>query len=270
MTIKAFVTGWPVKHSLSPKLHSYWLDALNIEGYYKAIGLKPEQFKEGILNLAAQGYAGGNVTIPHKESALKIADEVSDVARAIGAANTLVFKDGSIFATNTDAYGFIANITATTPITHKDTAIVLGAGGAARAIVYALQQEGFDHIIIANRTLSKAESLAQEFNAQASEWDKIKGHLKHCDLLVNTTSLGMNGENDIKLDLKTMPKHAIVNDIVYTPLQTGLLRAAHDSGLATVDGLGMLLHQAVEGFSLWFGKRPQVTEELRQYIITNL
>ena len=269
--IKAAVIGWPINHSKSPLIHGYWLEKAGILGSYEAIGIAPESFVPGINNLVVQGYAGCNVTIPHKETALKMADSISDRAKAIGAANTLVFKDGAIHADNTDGIGFINNLKQGAPNRRASagTALVLGAGGAARAIVYALLQEGAPKVIIANRTLEKAKILADFFGDKVSivPLCDVPNTLSEILTFVNTTALGMTGQPALNIDISSLPKSALVTDIVYNPLMTDLLKQAEHLGLVTVDGLGMLLHQAVPGFEAWFGARPVVDAGLRQTVL---
>ena len=268
---KAAVIGWPIKQSKSPLIHGYWVDQHGINGSYEAIALSPDDFVSGIRELVAQGYRGCNVTIPHKESVLNLADSISERAKAIGAANTLVFKDGQIIADNTDGIGFINNLKQGAPNWNaaSGTAVVLGAGGAARAIVYSLLQEGAPKVIIANRTMGKAKRLAEFFGdkVRAIPLDKIAGVLAETQTLVNTTSLGMVGQPQLKIDISSLPKTVLVTDIVYNPLKTKFLEQAESLGLRTVDGLGMLLHQAVPGFEAWFGVRPNVDTTLRQIVL---
>jgi shikimate dehydrogenase len=268
---KAAVIGWPISHSKSPLIHGYWIKGFGMNACYELIALNPENFVSGIRDLVAQGYQGCNVTIPHKEAALDMADDISDRAKAIGAANTLVFKDGRIYADNTDGIGFINNLKQGAPNWQASTgtALVLGAGGAARAIIYALLQERAPKVVIANRTVKKAEKLAEFFGDKvtAIAMDKVTNRLNEIHTLVNTTALGMTGQPDLVIDLNNLPKTALVTDIVYNPLQTALLKQAEDLGLETVDGLGMLLHQAVPGFEAWFGARPTVDKALRQIVL---
>jgi shikimate dehydrogenase len=268
---KAAVIGWPISHSKSPLIHGYWIKQFAINGSYEPIALNVEDFVSGIHNLVAQGYRGCNITIPHKETALDMADSISDRAKAIGAANTLVFKDGKIHADNTDGIGFINNLKQGAPHwkASNGTALVLGAGGAARAIIYALLQEGAPKIIIANRTVEKAEKLAGFFGDMVSvtSMDKVTGIFGETHTIVNTTALGMTGQPELVIDLSNLPKTALVTDIVYNPLKTALLKQAEDLGLETVDGLGMLLHQAVPGFEAWFGVRPTVDKVLRRIVL---
>lgn len=268
---KAFVTGWPIKQSKSPMLHGYWLKEYGIEGSYEAHGVEPESFKTFLKDLPTSGFLGGNVTLPHKEMAFANVDQLDDAAAAIGAVNTLWLEGEKICGGNTDAYGFSANMDQFAPDwKNGKTAIVLGAGGAARAIIYSILEAGFQEIHIVNRTLERAQNLAVLFGekCQAHCWDAIPTLLPNADFIVNTTSIGMAG-NDASMmpDLSNLPRSAIVSDIVYIPLETPFLKSANDLGLQTVDGLGMLLHQAVPGFEKWFGIRPEVTDELRDYIL---
>jgi len=268
---KAFVTGWPINHSKSPMLHGFWLKQHGIEGTYEAHGVEPENFEQFLKDLPTSGFQGGNVTIPHKEVAFEKVAQLDDAAKAIGAVNTLWLENGKLFGGNTDAYGFSANMDQFTPEWKKGKkAIILGAGGAARAIIYAVLEAGFEEIHIVNRTFERAENLSNLFGnkCQAHGWDQLSGLLAGTDFIVNTTSIGMAGSDASMMpDLSTLPKSAIVTDIVYTPLETPFLKSANALGLKTVDGLGMLLHQAVPGFEKWFGIRPEVTDELREYIL---
>ena len=270
---KAFVCGHPVAHSRSPKIHGHWLSRYGIAGSYSAIDVAPDEFPTFIAGLRAQGFAGGNVTIPHKEAAWSAVERRDEAAEQIGAVNTLWFEDGVLFGGNTDAKGFAANLDDFAPgWVGSGAAAVLGAGGASRAIIHALQQRGFKDIRVINRTLSRALELADRFGAgvQVFSYGDTQDLLGDVGLLVNTTSLGMHGNSELPLDPALLPDRAIVTDIVYVPLQTPLLAAARDRGLKTVDGLGMLLHQAVPGFERWFGTRPNVTPELRALIVTDL
>lgn len=265
---KAFILGDPIEHSLSPEIHGYWLREHGIDGSYEAINVPPAYLAKTLRKLAEDGYVGGNITIPHKEKALMLCDEVSDAAKAIGAVNTILFKDGKIFGDNTDAYGFLENINSnvsreTFEFSGKK-ALVLGAGGASRAIIYALKNQGME-VFVANRTLARAEKVAGEFGVNVQGWADIN-ELGEFDFLVNTTSLGMVGEGALEIDLAGLPSTALVTDIVYNPLQTELLKAAEARGLQIVGGLGMLLHQAVPGFEKWFGARPQVKDDLQVHV----
>ncbi|WP_079212463.1 shikimate dehydrogenase [Brucella pituitosa] len=280
MANKAFVTGFPIKHSRSPLIHGFWLKEHGIEGSYEAIEVLPENFAEFAASLAKNGFAGGNVTIPHKEVAFATVDSRDAAAEAIGAVNTLWIESGKLCGGNTDAYGFAANLDALAPgWNNANTALVLGAGGAGRAIVHALQTRGFSRIAIVNRTLSRAEELASHFGegVSAHGWDAAQALVKDAGLIVNTTSLGMSGHmtsggeaTEFPLDLSEAQKSAVATDIVYIPLKTPFLASAEAAGLKTVDGLGMLLHQAVPGFERWFGKRPEVTDALREHILDDM
>ncbi|MBV2142033.1 shikimate dehydrogenase [Falsochrobactrum sp. TDYN1] len=273
---KAFVTGFPIKHSRSPLIHGFWLNEYGIEGSYEAIEVKPEDFTSFAGSFRDEGFAGGNVTLPHKEAAFAAAQSRDAAATAIGAVNTLWFENGRLCGGNTDAYGFAANLDASTPgWDNADTALVLGAGGAGRAIVHALQTRGFLRIAIVNRTLSRAEELAAHFGAGVSAhgWTDAPRLVRDAGLIVNTTSLGMSGHGeaeDFPLDLNAAQKTTVTTDIVYVPLKTPFLAKAEKAGLKTVDGLGMLLHQAVPGFERWFGTRPQVTPALREHILADM
>lgn len=274
---QAFVTGYPVGHSLSPQIHRYWLNKYHLDGCYNAVEVKPENFSDFIGQLAEKGFCGGNVTLPHKEEAFRLAEKKDDVATIIGAANTLWFENNKLCATNTDGYGFAANLDDFAPGWAGGTALVIGAGGAARAIIYTLKQRGFERIYLVNRTKSRADALAEYFGApvKAQKWDAIASIVSHADFIVNTTSLGMenrlekNVDSSI-IDLQKTKPSVLVTDIVYTPLVTPLLAQARALNLPTVDGIGMLLHQAVPGFERWFGKRPEVDQSLRQEILRKM
>ncbi len=268
----ACLIGWPAAHSRSPLIHHYWLRTLGIAGGYTIEAVPPEGFAEFVLHLSAHGFVGANVTLPHKEHALTLSTPDAR-ARAVGAANTLWYDGSVLRSTNTDVEGFINNLDAGAPGWDQVTdALVLGAGGSSRAVVFGLIERGIRHIHLANRTLDRAEALAGQFGASVHPvpWDAVAGLLPRAGLLVNTTSLGMHGQPALDLDLALLPSHAVVADLVYVPLQTGLLAAARARGLKTADGLGMLLHQAVRGFELWFGRPPQVTSELRALIEADL
>lgn len=269
---RAFVCGHPVAHSRSPLIHGYWLREYGIEGTYERWDVLPADFAAFLSGIGEEGYAGGNVTIPHKEAAYRLAECLDETAEAIGAVNTLWFQEGRLHGSNTDAYGFAANLDAALPGWDRGVATVLGAGGAALAIVHALQTRGFGDIRIVNRTLSRAQSLVDRFRGGTSAhgWDAVPELLADTTLLINTTSLGMHGNEGPAVDLARLPDSAIVTDIVYVPLVTPLLAEAAKRSLRTVDGLGMLLHQAVPGFERWFGKRPEVTEELRRTVVADL
>lgn len=273
--LRACVIGWPVEHSRSPLIHNYWLKQYGIDGRYEKEAVRPEEFAAFVASLGARGYVGCNVTLPHKEAALRAAASADAAAVAIGAANTLwLDQDGTLNASNTDAYGFMTNLEAEAPDWNEGErpVMVLGAGGAARAILYGLLQAGVSGILLANRTSKRAEALAGEFGPRVSvaDWEQRDRALTTCGLLVNATSLGMTGKETLELDLAALPKDAVVADIVYNPLTTELLAAARARGNRAVDGLGMLLHQAVPGFERWFGVRPEVTPELRAHVAASL
>lgn len=266
---RAFVCGHPISHSRSPLIHGYWLDALGIEGSYARIDVPPAEFAHFIQSFHAAGYAGGNITIPHKEAALPLVDSRDEAAEAIGAVNTVWLEDGRISASNTDAYGYATSLDEEAPGWDQSAAaVVLGAGGAARAVVHALKTRGISDIRVVNRTVLRAAELADQFGGfiTAHSWDALPDLLSDADLLINTTSLGMAGKPGRMPDLSDLPDATIVSDVVYVPLETPLLSAARARGLKTVGGIGMLLHQAAPGFERWFGKRPQVTAELRRLV----
>ncbi|RWC23047.1 shikimate dehydrogenase [Mesorhizobium sp.] len=272
-TKKAFVTGHPVKHSRSPKIHGYWLAKHGIDGSYQAIDVAPQDFAVFVKTLQANNYRGGNVTIPHKEAAFALAERRDQAAEEIGAVNTLWFEDGVLCGGNTDAHGFAANLDDHAPgWAGKGPAVVLGAGGASRAVIHALKERGVADIRIVNRTLARAMELRDRFGTGVSAHGMAASGelLADAGLLVNTTALGMHGNEGLSADPAMLPDHAIVTDIVYVPLETPLLAAARARNLKTVDGLGMLLHQAVPGFERWFGIRPRVTAELRTLIVADL
>jgi shikimate dehydrogenase len=268
----ACLIGWPAAHSRSPLIHHYWLRKLGIAGGYNIEAVPPEGFAEFVLHLSTHGFVGANVTIPHKERAL-ILSKPDERASAVGAANTLWYEGGELRATNTDIEGFINNLDACAPGWDAATeALVLGAGGAARAVVFGLIERGIKRVHLANRTVGRARALADQFGAGVDpvSWEAIRDLLPRAGLLVNTTSLGMHGQPPLEVDVGLLPPHAVVADLVYVPLQTPLLSAAQARGLKTADGLGMLLHQAVRGFELWFGQRPEVTSELRDLVEADL
>ena len=271
MIARACVIGWPVEHSRSPVIHGYWLKQYEIEGAYEKEAVRPEDLKSFLQQLWTHGYIGANVTLPHKEAALRAARSADEAAVTIGAANTLwLDPDGTLHASNTDAYGFMTNLDAEAPQWSEGlgAVLVLGAGGAARAVLYGLIKAGVPQILLANRTRARAETLAAAFGprVQAVDWEARNEALGACGLLVNTTSLGMTGQPPLEIDLSAMPNSAVVADIVYVPLETPLLAAARARGLACVDGLGMLLYQAVPGFERWFGVRPEVTPDLKAHV----
>jgi shikimate dehydrogenase len=268
----ACLIGWPAAHSRSPLIHHYWLRKLGIAGGYNIEAVPPEGFAEFVLHLSTHGFLGANVTIPHKERAL-ILSKPDARASAVGAANTLWYEGDELRSTNTDIEGFINNLDASASGWAAATdALVLGAGGAARAVVFGLIERGIKRVHLANRTLERARALADQFGASVDpvSWDAIGDLLPRAELLINTTSLGMQGQPPLEADVSLLPPHAVVADLVYVPLRTPLLSAARARGLKTADGLGMLLHQAVRGFELWFGQRPEVTSELRDLVEADL
>ncbi len=262
----ACVVGWPVAHSRSPRLHGYWIGRYQVAGSYGLEAVRPEGFPEFVPNLAGHGYVGGNVTQPHKDMALKLS-EPDQRARAVGAANTLWLDDGRLRSTNTDVEGFIGSLDASAPGWDRDLkcAVVFGAGGAARAVVYGLIERGAERIHVVNRTEARAEALRQRFGPRVhpAAWADAPSLIARARLIANATSLGMTGNPDVDWDLGPARDDAVVVDIVYVPLKTSLLAAAERRGLRTADGLDMLLYQGVRGFELWFGVRPEVTAELR-------
>ena len=268
----AAVIGHPVNHSRSPRMHNFWLVHFELEGYYIPLDIDPKKFERSIRNLPELGFVGANITIPYKEKVLKIADKISDRAALVGAANTLTFlQNGGIYADNTDGYGFLQNIKSK----YKDwsasegISVVFGAGGASRAILGALLEDGASDIILTNRTRSRADQLRSDFGAKVKvvEWMKIQNYLSDASTIVNTTSLGMVGNTDLPIPLNTLKKNTLVTDIVYTPIETHLLATAAKMGCRTVDGLGMLIHQAIPGFERWFGIKPGDSEPLRELLI---
>ena len=270
---RAAVLGNPIKHSLSPKLHSYWLKRYGLRGEYNALQVTEDVLDATLRRLPGEGYIGANVTLPHKVSVMQLADQVTDRATLIGAANTLIFKeDGRIFADNTDGYGFLANLRQGAPDWDPKAgpAAIFGAGGAARAVIVALAEAGVPEILLSNRTRPKAEALKADFGAriQVVDWVQAPSMLKEACTVVNTTSLGMSGAQEFKVSLAALRPDAVVTDIVYNPLETEFLKQAAAKGCRTVDGLGMLLHQGVPGFERWFGKRPEVDDDTRRAVLS--
>ncbi|MGI3164194.1 shikimate dehydrogenase [Pseudooceanicola sp. 200-1SW] len=264
----AGVIGRPIVHSRSPQLHGYWLKSMGLPGHYIPMEVAAEDLREVLRTLPKMGFVGVNVTIPHKEAILEIADLVTDRATVIGAANTLIFrKDGKIHADNTDGYGFIENLRQNAPGWDPTAgpAALLGAGGAARAVISSLLDAGVPEILISNRTRARAEKLHDDFGRRLRvvEWVQAGNAIADAATVVNTTSLGMLGKPELRVPLDGLNKHQVVTDLVYNPLKTHLLAEAEQAGATVVDGLGMLLHQAVPGFERWFGKRPEVTPEAR-------
>jgi shikimate dehydrogenase len=274
----AGIMGWPVAHSRSPLLHGFWLDETGVDGAYLPLPVRPENIEPALRALPILGFRGCNLTIPHKQAALKVADQVDRLARRIGAANTIVVAaDGSLEASNTDAYGFRENLREGVPGWNPaaQTAVVLGAGGSARAIVASLIDAGVGEIRLVNRTRSRAEAVAAdlataETRISVHSWGEAVAVQDGAGLLVNTTSLGMTGEPPLELDLSLLPLSAPVADIVYVPLVTGLLKSAMQHGHPVVDGVGMLLHQGRPGFEAWFGAKVRVSPALRSAIVATL
>lgn len=270
---KAFVVGWPVAHSRSPLIHCFWLARHGIDGEYGAEAVSPTEIALFFGSLADRGFAGGNVTLPHKEAAFRACDTVTEVAGRLGAVNTLWREDGRLCGDNSDVYGFAANLDDRAPDWRSaGAALVFGAGGAARGVLEALVAAGFQSIVIVNRTPQRAEALADRFGApvRAAGLDSLNALFPEARLIVNTTSAGMAGQDEIALDWSSAHSDAIATDIVYVPLVTPFLRGASLRGLKVVDGLGMLLHQAVPGFERWFGERPCVDAELRRLVEADL
>ena len=271
----AGVMAWPVSHSLSPRLHGYWLSQYGINGSYLPLSVPPSHFPQALKNLPNTPFVGVNVTLPHKETALAVVDVADDTARRMGAVNTVIVKaDGTLFGTNTDGYGFLENMRDIILGWRADTgpAVVLGAGGASRGVCVALLDEGVPEIRLVNRTGTRARALAKELGRSivTVPWSDRESALESARLLVNATSLGMTGKGELDIGLDKLPVEAVVYDIVYTPTETQLLVAAKARGNAVVDGLGMLLHQASPGFQAWFGTKPDVNVELRNFMSEKL
>lgn len=269
----ACVVGYPIAHSRSPMLHGYWIDRYGLDAAYRAEEVRPEDFAAFLANLSARGYVGANVTIPHKDAAFRLS-EPDQRARAVGAANTLWLEGGLLRSTNTDVEGFTASLDAAAPNWDKRTreAVVLGAGGAGRAVVYGLIERGVECIHLVNRTRAKAEAITASFGlaVRPADWRDLPRLLDGGALLVNATSLGMSHAGQLDIDLSGLADDAVVADIVYVPLTTSLLAKARRRGLATANGLDMLLHQAVRGFELWFGRKPEVTQELYDLLAADI
>jgi shikimate dehydrogenase len=267
---RAGVAGWPVDHSRSPAIHRYWLRELGLPGSYELFAVRPGEFREFAATIGKDGLLGVNVTVPHKETAFAACDRRTPVAEALGAVNTLWREGGRLMGDNTDVAGFLANMDEAAPgwAERGKTAVVIGAGGAARAIVHALISRGFARVAIINRTRERAEALAAHFGglATAMAWADLAAELRGADLLVNASSLGMAGQPPLAVDLGALLERAVVADAVYVPLRTPLIEGARARGLRSVEGLGMLLHQAAPAFARWFGQRPKVTPELRTLI----
>ena len=270
----AAVIGWPIEHSRSPLIHGYWLGKYKIEGSYKKLAVAPDQVREFMLTLEANGLAGCNVTVPHKEAAFAVADIKDASALAVGAANTIWREGTRIACANTDTYGFMRHLELSAPTwsRHSGPISILGAGGAARAIIFGFLQAGADEILVFNRSRERAEALARHFGSKVKvlDWDQRTDASNNASVIVNTTSLGLKGQGSPDVDFASVQPNCVVADIVYVPLATAFLKAARAHGLPTVDGLGMLLHQAVPGFEKWFGRRPEVTAELRAKIVADI
>jgi len=269
----ACVIGWPVAHSRSPLIHNYWIRQHGLNAEYRREAVPAEKFPDFIAALAERGYVGASVTVPHKEAALRLS-RPDALAAAVGAANMLWLEGSALHSSNTDVAGFMENLNAAVPgwRPEADSAVVLGAGGAARSIVYGLIEQGIRHIHVVNRSFDRAMLLRERFGERVlpQRWDALDALLPQADLLVNTTTLGMTGQPPLALEVAALPDRAVVADIVYAPLVTPLLAAAKAHSLRTVDGLGMLLHQAVGAFARWFGVRPQVTGDLRALVEADL
>lgn len=275
MKIIAGVIGDPISHSLSPRLHGYWIDKYSINGEYNAYHVSPAELRVFIKSLRDNGISGVNITLPHKEEALKLVDEIDEKAKKIGAVNTIYFEKNKIIGSNTDGIGFLAHLKQTSRIWRAENgpAVVIGAGGAARAVLVSLLEDGVPEIRLINRTKKRAERLANDISDDRIcilDWDDRADALKNAALLVNVTTLGMTGQRPLELSLENLPVNACVYDIVYSPLETNLLKKARIRGNETIDGLGMLLHQAVPGFSLWFGTDPEVDKGLKEYMLKAL
>jgi shikimate dehydrogenase len=271
---QACVIGWPIAHSRSPMIHGYWLAKFGIDGAYTKVPVRPDDIASFLTSLSGQGFDGCNVTVPHKEAAFRIAHEREPSAEAVGAANTLWLDGGRLHAANTDTYGYMAALTAAVPDwAGRDAPVaILGAGGAARAIVYGFLEAGVGEIRLFNRSRERAEALAAAFGARVRvfDWSEREAKSRSALVLVNTTSLGLKHAGDIGIDFAGFHAATIVSDIVYAPLETAFLQRARLHGLRAVDGLGMLLHQAVPGFQQWFGVRPEVTAELYELVAADI
>ncbi len=268
----AGVIGWPVSHSLSPRLHGYWLKHYEIDGAYVPFAVQPEDLHQTLRALPKMGFKGVNVTVPHKENALSAMDHVSETARRLGAINTIIIdEDGFLWGDNTDGVGFIESLRNNVfDLNFSDCKpVVLGAGGAARAIVASLQDAGVPEIQLVNRTLERSQALARDLqgNITVLPWGEMLGAVQNANVLINTTSLGMTGHEPLNIDFTNLPNSILVTDVVYNPLMTPILTQALDNGNAIVDGLDMLLYQAKPGFAAWFGIEPKVTRKLRDFVL---
>lgn len=274
---RAFVIGWPISHSKSPVIHNHWLKEYGLQGSYEKIAVEPEKLASFLTELKEGSFVGGNVTIPHKQALFDHVDVIHPTAKKLMAANTLWMEEGKLHADNSDGFGFLANLDQNCPDWDNKTdkkALILGAGGACRPIINGLIERGFKNISLVNRTRKRAEEIARIFTnlnhqgiVKVADWQERDCLCEDIDLLVNTTSLGMTGQPALEMNLGCLPQTALVTDIVYAPLETDLLSVAQKRGNPTVDGLGMLLHQAVPGFEKWFGVRPDVTIELRELVL---
>lgn len=271
---KLYVIGWPIRHSRSPLIHNHWIKKHQLDAIYSQKAIEPDDLAEFIHTLKIDDCLGFNITIPHKQAVFSQVTARDILAEKLAATNTISWRNEALYASNTDGYGFLKNLVQQSGWQAKQRPVIIyGAGGAARAILQAMHDAGANDIYIYNRTIKRAEKLLEDLTIKASilnTIDEMSESLTTCGLFINTTSLGMNGQNDIEIDLSALPKDAIVTDIVYTPLQTGLLKQAADLGLVTVDGLGMLLHQAAKAFEIWFGILPEVDDELRELVIADL
>lgn len=267
--MKAAVVGHPVAHSKSPTIHQYWMKQYEIDGTYETVDIDPSELEAGIKKLIVEGYDGFNVTVPHKEFIIKLCDEIDGTAQAIGAVNTVKIQSGKLYGYNTDAFGFLENLKSQVTDFKGKKALILGAGGASRAAVYALIEAGIEEILLTNRTIEKAgevQKISPE-NIEVIEWVDKENFLENVNLLVNTTSLGMGGKPELEIDLSLLSKNAVVNDIVYAPLETQLLQQAAQQGNNVVTGIGMLIHQARPAFEAWTGVLPDVTDDLIQEVL---
>ena len=270
---KAFVVGWPIAHSRSPRIHRFWLKRHGIDGDYLPEAVQPNAIDGFLKDFAEKGYVGGNVTLPHKEAAFRACSSTTPVARKLEAANTLWLEGGRLNGDNTDVYGFTANLDDTAPEWRMgSTALVIGAGGASRAVLQALIDAGYETVSLANRTAARAELLAKHFGGPVSAigFDQLQTAVPEADLIVNATSAGLHDDGSLDVPWRAAKKNAIATDLIYVPLVTPFLRDASAAGLKIVDGLGMLLHQAVPGFGRWFGVRPVVDAELRDLIVADI
>lgn len=265
----AAVIGHPIGHSLSPAIHQHWLFERKIDGEYRAHDVRPAELAARVKKFAAEGYSGVNVTLPHKEAVLALCDDLSQAVQAIGAANTLVFANKKIYADNTDAAGFADHLLETVPDFEPKTAIILGAGGAARAVVFALKNLGVEFFTILNRDVARAEKILEDLQVSGIA-QPLTEKLEDADILVNCTSLGMTGQPELKIDLSPLDKKTVVADIVYKPLMTGLLKAAQKRGHPVVDGLGMLIHQAAAAFEQFYGEEAGEMVKLREMLVRKL